>query len=197
MIAFVRHGRTAANKAGLLLGRADPPLDELGREQAAKVAAALANERSPVGAVVTSPLRRARETAELIAAAVGVPVEIEERLIEMDYGEWDEQPFSSIPVDVSTRWREDVTFAPPGGESLEALGARVAGGVVDLISRATGGTIVAVSHVSPIKAAVLRSLGLDDALAWRLRLDPASITRVANGPAGAVLLSFNETGHLH
>ncbi len=198
MIVLVRHGRTAANASGLLLGRADPPLDARGRKQATKLAAVLASEPTPVVAVVTSPLQRARATAEVIGASLGAPVEVDDRLVEIDYGEWDERPFAELPDDVAAAWRADPLFAAPGGESLAAVGTRVAGCVADLLARAAGARIVAVSHVSPIKAAVIRALGLDDdLLAWRLRLDVASITRIADGPAGPVLLSFNETAHLH
>lgn len=197
MIVLVRHGRTEANAAGLLLGRADPALDPTGRDQAARIAGALAAEPARLAAVVTSPLRRARETADLIAAALEVPVEVDDRLIEIDYGEWDGRPLVGLSADVATTWRADVTFAPPGGESLRDVGARVAGCLDDLRARAKDGRVIAVSHVSPIKAAVVRALGLDDdRVAWRLRLDVASITRVVDGPAGPVLLTFNETAHL-
>lgn len=196
MIVLVRHGRTEANAAGLLLGRADPPLDERGREQAEALAKTLAAERTPVVAVISSPLQRARATAERIGEACGVPVESDERLIELDYGEWDERPLAELPVDMAEQWRTDAAYAPSGGESLETVGDRVAGCMTDLQTRAVNGRVIAVSHVSPIKAAVIRSLGLDDLLAWRLRLDVASISRIADGPAGPTLLTFNETAHL-
>jgi probable phosphoglycerate mutase len=197
VIELVRHGRTEANASGLLLGRADPSLDASGRAQAVQLADVLVGEPLPVEAIVTSPLARARETAETISAKVGVQVEVDERLVEIDYGEWDGRPFGQVPDDVATAWRTDPTFAAPGGESLAAVGARVERCLADLLARAAGGRIVAVSHVSPIKAAVVRALGLDDdRLAWRMRLDLASITRIVDGPAGPVLLTFNETGHL-
>jgi broad specificity phosphatase PhoE len=145
---------------------------------------------------VSSPLQRARATAERIGEACGVPVEIEERLIEIDYGEWDEHPLAELPADVAQRWRSDASYAPSGGESLREVGDRVAACMAELRARAAHGRIIAVSHVSPIKAAVIRSLDVDDLLAWRLRLDVASITRIAEGPAGPTLLTFNETAHL-
>ena len=108
MLLIVRHGQTQANADGLILGRADPPLSELGRRQAAALAEAL-----PVPAVVvSSPLRRARETA----AAFGVPVETDDRWIELDYGAMDGTPAASIDDDLWAQWRADPDFAPPGGE---------------------------------------------------------------------------------
>ena len=194
MMVLVRHGETDANRAGLLLGRADPPLNERGRQQADALATALRREPDPL--IVTSPLARAQETAARIAAATGASVETDPRLIELDYGEWDERRVADIPGSVASRWRADPTFAPPGGESLAELRARVAPCEASLRERARDGTAIVVSHVSPIKALILDALELGDTFAWRLRLDVASICRVAPGPAGPVLVTFNETGHL-
>lgn len=185
MIVFVRHGETPPNRAGLLLGRVDAALTDTGREQAEQLARrlhALAPE-----AVVSSPLERARETAAPIAKAAGCAVDIDERLIEIDYGEWDGRPFAELAPEVVRRWRGDPDFAPPSGESLHVVGGRVAGFCEEWLR--ADRTVVAVSHVSPIKAAVCWALGVGDELAWRMRLEVASITRIAPGP---VLLSFNE-----
>ncbi len=186
MIAFVRHGETPPNRAGLLLGRGNPSLTEAGREQAQQLAARL-GALAP-RAVLTSPLGRARDTAAPIAAAAGCAVEVDDRLIEIDYGEWDGRPFADLPLDVVERWRRDPDFAPPGGESLRVVGKRIAGFCEERL--VSDRLLVAVSHVSPVKAAVCWALGVGDELAWRMRLDVASITRIAPGP---VLLSFNET----
>jgi broad specificity phosphatase PhoE len=192
MIVFVRHGETDANRRRLALGRADPPLTARGEEQAAAVAARL--QALAPALVWTSPLLRARSTAEAIAAACGIDVEVDDRLVEMDYGEWDERSFADIPAAELTRWRADASMAPPGGESLDGVAARVAefcGARVD------GPTTVAVSHVSPIKAAAIWALGGSQLLAWRMFLDLASITRVdAHGDGTPYLLGYNDTAHL-
>lgn len=188
MIALVRHGETATNRAGLLLGRADPVLTEVGRAQVAGVVAALAAGRAPV-AVVTSPLLRTVETATAIAAHFGLEIERDERLVELDYGEWDERGFGDVPAEELRRWRADPTFVPPGGESLVAVQERTAACVAELLDRAGDGLIVAVSHVSPIKAAVAWALDVGPEVAWRMRLDLASITRIDHGPT---LSTFNE-----
>ncbi|HEV2309868.1 MAG TPA: histidine phosphatase family protein [Acidimicrobiia bacterium] len=191
MIVLVRHGETEANRAGLLLGRADPPLTARGVRQAAALARVLA--RRPVSRLLTSPLTRAVQTAEAIGEATGTSPVVEPRLAELDYGEWDGCPVADLPADVAARWRADPTFAPPGGESLVALRERVAPCAAELLDRVGEGTVVAVSHVSPIKATILVALGLPDELAWRLRLDLASISRLVAGPTGPVLLTYNET----
>ena len=120
-------------------------------------------------------------------------MEEDARLVEMDYGEWDVRSFSEFPPEDLERWRTDASFAPPGGESLLAVGGRIASLCADLTGDAT---VVAVSHVSPIKAAVLWAMDADPLLAWRMHLDVASITRVAASAGRSALLGFNDTAHL-
>ena len=194
MLIVVRHGRTTANASGLLLGRSDPPLDNVGREQAARLAAAL----SDVARVVSSPLGRARETADMIAAAssAGVGVEIDERFLELDYGEFDGQPTAEVPAEVWATWRADPDFCPPGGESLATLRSRVVEACEELGPDAQDRDIVVVTHVSPVKASVGWALGAGFEVNWHTFVQPASITRIGFGPAGPVLHGFNDTHHL-
>ncbi len=194
MIVLVRHGATDQNLRGLLLGRADPSLSPEGVAQADSLAALLERGGRPER-IVSSPLRRTRETAEAIAARWDMTVDDERGLLEMDYGEWDERPLAEIPREVWQEWQADPDFAPPGGESMRELQRRVSACVAELFAEASErGPVIAVSHVSPIKAGVLWGLGLDERpeLAWRLRLDTASITRLAPGPLGPVVTTFNE-----
>lgn len=193
MLILVRHGRTSANASGLLQGRVDNPLDELGREQAAAVGEALAG--LSIRRVVCSPLVRAMSTASEICSRAGVEAEIDERFIELDYGQYDMVPLADVPAQVWDRWRADASFAPPGGESLLDLRRRVWAGLDDLAEQARLHDIAVVCHTSPIKAAVQWSLGVDEELSWRMRLDPASICRVAVRDR-PVMVSFNETAHL-
>jgi broad specificity phosphatase PhoE len=140
----VRHGRTEANASGLLLGRADPELDEVGRAQAARIAAAL-----PPGArVVSSPLARCRQTAEALAAHP----ETDDRLLEMDYGDFDLTPVAEVSDEVWAVWRSDPDFRPPNGESHRELGERVGAVLDELCADAASGDVIVVTHVSPIKA---------------------------------------------
>jgi alpha-ribazole phosphatase len=185
VIAFVRHGETPPNRAGLLLGRTDAALTDHGRAQAERLAETLAGLE--VARVISSPLRRARDTAAPIAAACGEVVEVDDRLVEIDYGEWEGRPLADLDPEVVARWRRDGGFAPPGGESLEVVADRVSSFCDETLDDPV---VVAVSHVSPIKAAVTWTLRVAPELAWRMRLEVASITRIGRGP---VLLSFNET----
>lgn len=188
MLILVRHGRTQANASGLLLGRHDPPLDDVGEAQADAVAAELGHQHK----VVASPLTRTRQTAK----AMTNDVAIDPRWIELDYGDWDGTPTSEIPAETWAAWMADPHFAPPGGESIAQLGARVRDACDELVCEAANQDVVVVSHVSPIKAAVAWALGVNDEVAWRLYLAPASITRISYSGGRRVLHSFNETAHL-
>jgi broad specificity phosphatase PhoE len=184
VLFLVRHGQTAANAAGLFLGRADPPLTELGQRQARAIAAAL----PAPSLLISSPLQRARDTA----AAFGRPVQVDERWIEMDYGDVDGQPVASMTDEVWSRWRADPTFAPGGGELVAAVGERVRSACADVMEAAAQGDVVVVSHVSPIKAAVAWALGVPDTVAWRMFVADAAVARVKTGPPAPLLMSFNE-----
>jgi len=188
VLIVVRHGRTAANAAARLLGRLDVGLDELGVAQAQTLAAAV----GPVDRVVSSPLLRTRQTA----AVFGAEVETDDRLMELDYGNYDGMALSDVPPELWERWRTDPDFAPPGGESLVELRLRVTAALDDLSEAARVETIVVVAHVSPIKAAVAWALGVGDEVTWRMFVRPASITRIAITDRGPVLHSFNEVAHL-
>lgn len=206
-LLVVRHGRTAANASGRLLGREDPPLDEVGSVQAAAAAravAAWAGERAPL--VVSSPLLRTRQTAAAIAEALGrdsavasaVDVQVDERLVELDYGELEGTPTSEVPASTWASWQADLDFRPPGGESLAELGRRVRRACADwALQASTGEPVVLVSHVSPIKAAVAWALGVGDEISWRTYLDTASISEIGVRGTRAVLVRFNDTAHLH
>jgi broad specificity phosphatase PhoE len=192
MLILVRHGESTGNADGLLLGRMDAPLTERGLAQAGTLGP------SVVGAtrLISSPLSRARDTAE--ALGTGLPVEIDDRWVEVDYGEFDGRPLGSVPAEVWRRWRSDPDYRPPGGETLTEAGARVRSACEELFAvdgeGARGsGPVVVVSHVSPIKAATCWALGLGDGGAWRLYLATASMTRLAWGADGPVLNRFNYT----
>lgn len=206
MLILARHGRTDHNAQGRLIGRLDRPLDEVGEAQAAALARAIADDAAArgvaVGTVITSPLQRTRQTAEIIAAAVGVGVIADERWVELDYGELDGRVLSEVPAEIWAAWRADAGFAPPGGESLADLRLRVEAALLALTRGDEAGVdvhrddVVVVSHVSPIKAAVTWALGGGDELTWRFHLSPASICRIALGPQGPVVHTVNEAAHL-
>jgi broad specificity phosphatase PhoE len=192
VLVLVRHGESVGNAHGLLLGRADAELTPLGLRQASAVRHLL---YGPVAEVRTSPLRRARHTAERLG--LGLPVTVDERWIEVDYGEFDGRPLSDVPAEIWRRWRHDPEFRPEGGESLVEVDERVVDACSELFAQAGAGArrrdedVVVVSHVTPIKTAVAWALGVGD-LSFRLHLRTASVTRIGWGGEGAVLHSFNE-----
>jgi probable phosphoglycerate mutase len=197
-LVVARHGRTAANASGLLLGRLDVPLDEVGQQQAARLAASVletaAAAGSPIAAIVSSPLERTRSTA----AAFGLPVQVDERLVELDYGELDGRPLADVPPEVWRDWRADPDYLPPGcGESLAEVQQRVEQACEDWAGVArVEGTVVLVTHVSPVKAAVGWAMGIGAGAAWTTHVDQASVSRITVGGGRRVLRTFNETGHL-
>lgn len=193
MLVLVRHGETQANAERRLLGRLESPLTPRGRAQATALGAML----RPVARLVSSPLGRALDTAS--ALGLDVPVEVDERWVEVDYGEYDGELLGTVPAEVWRRWRSDPAFRPAGGETLEEMGARVRAACTELFAEEGRGArqdadVVVVSHVSPIKAAVAWALGADDALAWRLYLATASISVIGWGAGSPVLHRFNVTG---
>ena len=184
MLILVRHGQTEANRHGLLLGRADPPLCRAGRDQAEALARALPRPAR----LVSSPLTRAVETAR----AVGAEIEIDERWIEMDYGRLDGCPASDLDAAGWRAWRDDPTHVPAGGESVAAVGARVRAACHDLADTAADADVVVVSHVSPIKAAIAWALGVGDEVAWRMWVEDAAVCRIDTSGSAPRLRAFND-----
>jgi len=188
VLILVRHGRTAANAAGLLQGRLNQDLDELGIRQANAVAE-FVRSRMEVDAVVSSPLKRAQQTA----AAFGMPFETDERWMELSYGVYEGVPHADVPSEVWQRWRTDREFVPEGGESLATLDRRVRDACEDMVERAAHSNVVVVSHVSPMKSAVAWALDVDIGISWNCHLDHASICRIGFRGRRPLLRSFNET----
>jgi len=190
MLILLRHGQTDANARGLLQGRVDNPLDEIGRAQAAAAAEALGT----VDRVVASPLTRTRQTAAALRCDAGIA--IDDRLIELDYGEFDGRAVGDVSAETWDAWRSDSSFRLPGGESLDELRSRVWPALDELRHHSASSTVVVVTHMSPIKTAVQWALGVDAEISWNLHLSTASMTRVAVRGSRSVLQSFNDTAHL-
>ena len=188
MLYLVRHGRTNANANGLLQGRLDPPLDELGHRQAA----AMAERVGPVDEVIASPLVRAQETAVYF----GAEITTDDRWVELAYGEYEGVPVGEVPPEVWQSWRTNSQFATKGGESFGSLDARVREACDELTSRLGGRDIVVVSHVSPIKSAVSWALNTSMEIMFHCHLSQASLCRIDIGKFGPVLHSFNEQARL-
>jgi len=138
LIYLARHGRTALNAAGVLRGHLDPPLDQVGRHEAERLAKAL--RWRGVALVVASPLQRAIATAAPLAALLGLEVEVDERLIDRDYGTWAGQPKERAEA----QWGS--LDAAPGVEPARSVSERASAALADVAARAAGRAALVVSH---------------------------------------------------
>ena len=194
LLTLVRHGQTAANAQNLLQGHINHPLDEVGLAQVSLLGGAL-QKISPVSRVVASPLQRAQQTAQAITQGLSQHIEVETdpRWIELNYGDFDGQPVSSVSPEQWATWRTDEHFRPPHGETLAELSVRVHNAIDALLADSVSAHIVVVSHVSPIKAAVAWALGVGVEVSWRTALDRASMTTVRLDAKHPALKTFNVT----
>ncbi|MCX4634075.1 bifunctional RNase H/acid phosphatase [Streptomyces sp. P9-2B-2] len=199
---LLRHGETALTPEKRFSGSGgtDPELSAAGRRQAEAAATALA-ARGSVQAVVSSPLRRCRETAQAVADRLGLEVRIEEGLRETDFGAWEGLTFAEVrerfPEDLDA-WLGSAKVAPTGGgESFATVARRVAVARDKLLARYAGRTVLLVTHVTPVKTLVRLALGAPPESLFRMELSAASLSAVAyfsDGNASVRLL--NDTSHL-
>ncbi len=196
---LLRHGQTALSVERRFAGRGDIPLTDLGLQQAAAAAAAIA-ERGDVDVILSSPLQRAWRTALAVAERTGAPLEADDDLAETDFGSWEGMTFAEVMArwpDEMSAWMAAADAAPPGGESFASVAERVDAGLDRLLVAHNGKTVVVVSHVTPIKTIVCRALLAPAAALFRIHLDVASVSEAAwfaDGPA--LLRSLNDTAHL-
>ncbi|MFK3735689.1 bifunctional RNase H/acid phosphatase [Streptomyces sp. NPDC088090] len=199
---LLRHGETALTPEKRFSGSggSDPELSEAGRRQAAAVAEALAT-RGTIQHVVSSPLARCRQTAETVAARLGLDVVVDQALRETDFGAWEGLTFGEVreryPEDMDA-WLASPKAAPTGGgESFTAVARRVAAARDRLAAAHAGRTVLLVSHVTPIKTLVRLALGAPPESLFKMELSAASLSAVAyyaDGNASVRLL--NDTSHL-
>ena len=197
-IIAIRHGETAWNVDGRIQGHLDIPLNALGRQQAERMARALADE--PISAIYASDLRRAHDTALHLSHAVQVDVTHEVGLRERGFGEFQGQTFAEVqarlPEDAN-RWRQrDPDFEPPGGESLLALRARVLACAARLAARHPGELIALVGHggVMDVLYRAATRLELQAPRTWEL--GNAAINRLLWSSEGFSLVGWADMAHL-
>lgn len=189
LILLVRHGETPTTGT-VLPGRAPGlHLSERGRTQAEAVAERLA--ALPVDGLYSSPLERARETAEPTAARTGRTVKEEAGLLECDFGDWTGAALAGLAglPEWQTVQHNPSAFRFPNGEGFSGMQARMVGTLEDLRAAHRGGVVVCFSHADPIKAAVAHALGTHLDLFQRIMISPASVSVIsyADGQAPAVL----------
>ncbi|MEU5618005.1 bifunctional RNase H/acid phosphatase [Streptomyces sp. NPDC047802] len=199
---LLRHGETALTPEKRFSGSGggDPELSATGRRQAACAAEAFA-ARGTVQEIVSSPLRRCRETAEAVAGRLGLEVRVEDGLRETDFGLWEGLTFAEVRerhgADL-TAWLASPDVAPTGGgESFAEVAERVSAARDRLIARYAGSTVLLVTHVTPIKTLVRLALGAPPESLYRMELSPASVSTVAYYADGNPSLRLlNDTSHL-
>jgi probable phosphoglycerate mutase len=196
-LVLIRHGATEHSAARRFSGRNALPLDELGQRQAAALAARSFGE---AGAIVSSPLLRAMQTAEAIASALGLEVEVVDDLIETDFGAWEGLTFAEArarDAELLDSWLASPDIAPPGGESFAAVGRRVRKARETVIAKHAEKTVLVVTHVTPIKSLVRFALDAPPSSMFRLHLDTASVSSVDYyGDGNSSVRLVNDTSHL-
>ncbi len=196
---LLRHGQTELSIERRFAGRGDIELTKAGRAQAAAAAARLA-AAGGIDLIVSSPLRRARHTAEPVAEATGAPIVIDDDLVETDFGSWEGLTFGEVGErwpDEMKAWLASADAAPPGGESFTSVARRAVRAVDRLTEAHQGRKLLIVSHVTPIKTLLCRALLAPPAAMYRMHLDTASLSEIewfADGPA--VVRSMNDVSHL-
>ncbi|MDJ1641057.1 bifunctional RNase H/acid phosphatase [Streptomyces pakalii] len=202
-LVLLRHGETALTPEKRFSGSggSDPGLSAVGRGQAERAAGHFA-ALGTVQEIVSSPLRRCRETAAAVAARLGLDVRIDESLRETDFGAWEGLTFGEVRErygDDLTAWLASPDTAPTGGgESFTQVAERVAAARDRLVARYAGSTVLLVTHVTPIKTFVRLALGAPPEALFRMELSAASISTVAYyGDGNASVRLLNDTSHLH
>jgi len=195
-VLVIRHGETEWNRAEVFRGRSDVPLSEGGREQARLVAEVL--KERPIEAVYSSPLSRARDTAQPLAEALGLDVVVDERLVDMSFGQWEGWERTRVEREQPERYelwlKEPERFRAPGGESLAEVRARAWPAVQELAER--HGVCAIVSHRVVCKVVLCEALGSGAAGFWRVRVDTGSVSVVRREGGGWLVTAVNDTHHL-
>ena len=196
-LILARHGETAWNVEKVFRGRADVDLNRVGLKQAELLGKYLSNWE--LEAIYSSPLRRALDTANMVARYQKVAVRVAEGLTDFDYGEWQsvpEQEVKKLYPALLNEWHSNPhKVRTPGGESLEDVRRRVVELINDILPRHRGNVLL-VSHRVVIKVLVCYLLGLDNSHFWNIRQDVCGITTFDHVDGRFVLTRHNDTSHL-
>ena len=196
---LIRHGQTEWNRgAERFRGHADLPLNETGLAQAQKVAARLASEK--IAAVYSSPLQRARQTAQPLADALHLDIQKHDGLLDIDFGALEgmtvDEARQAFP-EVIDKWLTapgHVKF--PKGDSFKTMRTRIEAMLDELAAKHADETVALSSHKVVCGALLCCVLGLDGDALWRIQQDNACINRFERRDAGWVVTLLNETSHL-
>lgn len=197
-VVLLRHGETAWNVEQRIQGHTDIPLNDRGRWQAERLAAALADEG--IGAIYSSDLQRARATAEPLARRLRLPVVDEVGLRERGFGHFEGETFSNIEArwpEQARAWRRrDPDFGPSGGETLSAFYARCVSTAQRLAEPHPGMAIALVAHGGVLDCLYRAACRLELQAPRTWQLGNAGINRLLHTEGGFVLVGWNDSAHL-
>jgi alpha-ribazole phosphatase len=199
-IYLVRHGETVWNAEGRLCGSSDIPLSDQGRQQAEALAERFRDV--PIAAIYSSPLLRARQTAEAIAKPHRLPVRLVPELSEIDYGDWEGMAVAELahrfPEAERCRTDDPMRFAAPNGEAFADFVERVTAAMERLARQHSNERIVCVAHQGVNRVVLCWVLGADYSLWRRLRQDPCCVNLLHARDDGTWRLWLaNDTCHLN
>ena len=198
-LLLLRHGQTELSRQRRYSGRGNPALTDVGRRLAADAARYL-SAKGGISAVVSSPLQRAHDTAKAAADALGLSVQVDDDLIETDFGDWEGLTFLEAAErhpELHGRWLRDTSLAAPGGESFDDVEHRIERVRDRIIAEHGPATVLVVSHVTPIKTLLRLALGAGPSVLYRLHLDLASLSIAEFYPDnGASVRLVNDTSYV-
>jgi ribonuclease H / adenosylcobalamin/alpha-ribazole phosphatase len=201
-VVLLRHGDTRLSPERRFsgVGRGDPPLSAAGRDQAQRAAGSALLRDGAFTEVLTSPMTRCQETARLVADALGVSVVVDWDLREMDFGLWEEMTFDEVqnryPEDLR-RWKQSAWATPTGSsESFAAVVDRMGTAAERFAVRYAGASVLAVTHITPVKALVAHALGAPPAALFHMELSSACFSRISYTGGEASVRLLNDTSHL-
>jgi len=199
-LLLIRHGQSTWNAEGRIQGWADPPLSERGLGQARKLAQRLIAEGYPLAAIYSSPLLRARKTAEQVAQTLGLPVQTDERLKENGVGQFTgltgQEVEQQFPEWVAARRSSPAWIAPPDGEARDGFASRAAAVMAHIVANHSEQTVAVVSHGGILGAYLIHALEMSIHRSSPFQFDNASLSIVQVGEQRIRLLKLNDTAHL-
>lgn len=194
---LIRHGETEFNRLGIFRGRYEVDLNDRGRQQAEEIGAALKDEG--IGSLLSSPLGRAVETAEIIGRSLGVKYTVDEAFNNIALGEWQGVEKTKIQRDYPEMWRlwstEPERLKIPGGETVEQVRERAFAGLRRVIEERSSSFGI-VTHRSVIKTLAASLLNVPAPYFWKFYIDNAAYSVFEHGDSGFTLLSWNSNAHL-
>ncbi|HKY63575.1 MAG TPA: histidine phosphatase family protein [bacterium] len=193
-LLLVRHGETEWNLIRRIMGRQEISLNDTGRAQSLSLRESLAS--FAVDAIYSSPVCRARETAAILCEGRGLEPVFDERLVEINYGDWVGMTFEEVRnlPDYTPYFERLETPVAPNGETLYQVRDRAMGWVEDLRRRHPDATVVAVSHADWIKCLLMEFLGIPYDRIWKFRIDNVSVSLIECDPSWDRVVCINQRG---